>query len=43
MRKKPTYVEILCAIERDEDKVELPERTALNMWDSFAEHVGLVR
>ena len=35
-RKKPTYLDILGAIERDEDKVELPERIALNMWDSFA-------
>ncbi len=35
-RKKPTYLDILGTIERDEDKVELPERIALNMWDSFA-------
>ena len=35
-RKKPTYSEILSSIERDEDKVELPERTALTFWDSFA-------
>ena len=35
-RKKPTYLEILNAIERDEDRVDLPERTGLNLWDSFA-------
>ena len=35
-RKKPTYLEILNAIERDEDKITLPERVALNFWDSFA-------
>ena len=35
-RKKPTYSEILSSIERDEDKIELPERTALAFWDSFA-------
>ena len=35
-RKKPTYSEILSSIERDEDKIQLPERTALTFWDSFA-------
>ena len=35
-RKKPTYTEILSSIERDEDKIQLPERTALTFWDSFA-------
>jgi hypothetical protein len=35
-RKKPTYSEILSSIERDADKIELPERTALAFWDSFA-------
>ena len=35
-RLKPTYSEILSSIERDEDKIELPERTALTFWDSFA-------
>ena len=35
-RKKPTYSEILSSIERDADRIELPERTALTFWDSFA-------
>ena len=35
-RKKPTYAEILSSIERDGDKIQLPERTALTFWDSFA-------
>ena len=35
-RKKSTYVEILFSIERDEDKIQLPERTAFTFWDSFA-------
>ena len=35
-RLKPTYSEILSSIERDEDKIQLPERTALTFWDSFA-------
>ena len=35
-RKKPTYQDILGSIERDEDKIDLPERTGLTMWDSFA-------
>ena len=35
-RKKPTYLEILNAIERDEDRVDLPDRIAINLWDSFA-------
>ena len=35
-RKKPTYSEILSSIERDEDKIQVPERAALTFWDSFA-------
>ena len=35
-RKKPTYAELLGAIERDEDKIQLPERVGLTLWDSFA-------
>jgi hypothetical protein len=35
-RKKPTYNEILDLIERDEDKVELPERIGVQFFDSFA-------
>ena len=35
-RKKPTYMEILGQIEADADKIQLPERTALNLWDPFA-------
>jgi len=35
-RLKPTYAEILSSIERDEDKIQLPKRTALTFWDSFA-------
>ena len=35
-RKKPTYSQLLSSIERDEDRIELPERTALTFWDSFA-------
>ena len=35
-RKKPTYSKILSSIERDEDKIQLTERTALTFWDSFA-------
>ena len=27
---------MLSSIERDKDKIELPERTALTFWDSFA-------
>ena len=35
-RKKPTYNEISNLIEQDADKVELPERIALQFYDSFA-------
>ena len=35
-RRKPAYSEILSSIERDADKIEVPERTALAFWDSFA-------
>ena len=35
-RKKPTYNQILDLIERDEDKVELPERIGVQFFDSFA-------
>ena len=35
-RKKPTYNEILNLIEQDADKIELPERIALQFYDSFA-------
>mgnify|MGYP001391826190 CR=1 FL=1 len=35
-RTKPTYLERLNAIERDEDKVELPERIRGQFFDSFA-------
>ena len=35
-RKKPTYLELLNAIERDEDKIQLPERIGVQLWDSFA-------
>ena len=35
-RRKPTYNEILDLIERDEDKVELPERIGVQFFDSFA-------
>jgi hypothetical protein len=30
------YLEILSAIERDEDKMRLPERIDVNLRDSFA-------
>ena len=35
-RKKPTYAELLGAIERDEDKIQLQERVGVQLWDSFA-------
>ena len=35
-RKKPTYNEILDLIERDADKIELPERIGVQFFDSFA-------
>ena len=35
-RKKPTYNELLDLLERDEDKIQLPERIGLSFMDSFA-------
>ena len=35
-RKKPTYTEILNLIEQHADKIELPERIGLQLFDSFA-------
>ena len=35
-RKKPTYTEILNLIEQDADKIELPERIGVQLFDSFA-------
>ena len=35
-RKKPTYNELLDLLERDEDKIQLPERIGLQFMDSFA-------
>ena len=35
-RRKLTYSEILSSIEWDADKIQVPERTALTFWDSFA-------
>ena len=35
-RKKPTYNELLDLIERDDDKIQLPERLGLQFMDSFA-------
>ena len=35
-RKKPTYNELLNLIERDDEKVELPERIGVQFMDSFA-------
>ena len=35
-RKKPTYNELLDLLERDEDKIQLPERIGVQFMDSFA-------
>ena len=35
-RKKPTYNELLDLIERDDEKIQLPERLGLQFMDSFA-------
>ena len=35
-RKKPTYNELLNLIERDDEKIQLPERIGVQFMDSFA-------
>ena len=35
-RKKLTYEQVLNLIERDADKIQLPERVGVQLWDSFA-------
>ena len=35
-RKRPTYNELLDLLERDEDKIQLPERIGVQFMDSFA-------
>ena len=35
-KRKPTYNDILSLITADADKVTLPERTSVEIWDSFA-------